>query len=208
MSFLISFSRARGGACLLACFPIVVTAQITPGAGPPTQLAPVVVQGRDTDLVGVARSASQGIVGAAELDARPFLRRGELLEVVPGVVITQHSGNGKANQYFLRGFNLDHGTDFALSVDGMPVNLRSHAHGQGYSDLNFLIPEMVRQVDYNKGPFHAEVGDFSAAGSAMFQQRDAVSRPFVTTSLGENGFARIAAGGSRLKPDGALSAAF
>src|SRR5687767_10342541 len=139
----------------------------------PAQLAPFVVQGRDTDLVGVASSASQGVVGATELDARPFLRRGELLEVIPGVVITQHSGGGKANQYFLRGFNLDHGTDFSINVDDMPVNLRTHAHGQGYADLNFLIPEMVRQVDYNKGPFFAEVGDFSAAGSAEFSLFDA-----------------------------------
>jgi hypothetical protein len=163
----------------------------------PTQLSPIVVQGRDTDLLGTATSASQGIVGASELDARPFLRRGELLEVVPGVVITQHSGNGKANQYFLRGFNLDHGTDFALSVDGMPVNLRSHAHGQGYADLNFLIPELVQQVDYNKGPFFAEVGDFSAAGAAQFRQFSALARPFASLSVGENNFARLAVGGTR-----------
>ncbi|MBL9186880.1 MAG: TonB-dependent receptor [Opitutaceae bacterium] len=164
------------------------------GSPPPTQLAPLVVQGRDTDLVGVAMSASQGIVGAAELEARPFLRRGELLEVVPGVVITQHSGDGKANQYFLRGFNLDHGTDFSLSVDGLPVNMRSHAHGQGYSDLNFIIPELVRQVDYNKGPFFAEVGDFSAAGAAEFRQFDALRAPFATLTVGENGYARFAGG--------------
>lgn len=161
---------------------------------PTVQLSPVVVQGRSTDLVGSASSASQGIVGAAELEARPFLRRGELLEVIPGVVITQHSGDGKANQYFLRGFNLDHGTDFSVTVDGMPVNMRSHAHGQGYADLNFLIPEIVQQVDYNKGPFHADVGDFSAAGAAEFRQFDRLPRNFVTLTLGENNYARIAAG--------------
>lgn len=161
------------------------------------RLSPLVVQGRNTDLVGVASTASQGIVGATELEARPFLRRGELLEVIPGVVITQHSGDGKANQYFLRGFNLDHGTDFSLTVDGMPVNMRSHAHGQGYADLNFLIPELVQQVDYNKGPFHAEVGDFSAAGAAEFRQFSTLPHDFVTLTLGENNYARFAAGASR-----------
>lgn len=182
----------HSGAAVAATPPVAAPPAVTP-----TRLAPLVVQGRDADLVGTATSAAQGIVGARELAARPFLRRGELLEVVPGVVITQHSGGGKANQYFLRGFNLDHGTDFAVSVDGLPVNLRSHAHGQGYADLNFLVPEFVRQVDYRKGPFYAEVGDFSAAGAAAFRQWDALSRPFVTLALGENNYARFVAGGTR-----------
>ncbi len=181
-------------------------AQTGPAAAPPTQLSPVVVQGRASDLVGTAATASQGFVGAAELEARPFFRRGELLEVNPGVVKTQHSGGGKANQYFLRGFNLDHGTDFSVSVDGLPVNLRSHAHGQGYADLNFLIPEMVRQVDYTKGPFHAEVGDFSAAGAAEFRQFDALPRDFVILALGENAFARLVAGATRRGAGGASAA--
>lgn len=165
-------------------------------AAPPVQLDPFLVQGRGTDLFGTATSSSQGIVGAAELEARPFLRRGELLEAVPGVVVTQHSGGGKANQYFLRGFNLDHGTDFSVGVDGMPVNMRSHGHGQGYADINFVIPELVRQVDYNKGPFFAEVGDFSAAGAAEFRLVDALAQSFVRVGLGENSFARLVAGGS------------
>eukprot|EP01034_Spumella_vulgaris_P021071 gene21071-27028_t len=153
------FSRAFGPSVSLlaiigAAHGQAVIAPKSAAEPAPTRLDTVVVQGRDTDLVGTAAAASQGIVGARELDARPFLRRGELLEVIPGVVITQHSGGGKANQYFLRGFNLDHGTDFSLGVDGMPVNLRSHAHGQGYADINFLIPELVQQVDYNKGPFY------------------------------------------------------
>ena len=95
-----------------------------------------------------------------------MLRPGEVLEAIPGVVITQHSGSGKANQYFLRGFNLDHGTDFAVHVDGMPVNLPSHGHGQGYADLNFLIPELIDHIRYRKGPYYADEGDFSAAGVA------------------------------------------
>lgn len=203
------FPRASARLLLVftACAAAASWAQAA-SAPPPTQLAPMVVQGRETDLVGEAVSASQGSVGAAELESRPWLRRGELLEVIPGVVITQHSGNGKANQYFLRGFNLDHGTDFSLAVDGMPVNLRSHAHGQGYADLNFVIPEAVRQVDYNKGPFYAEVGDFSAAGAAHFRLVDAVARPFVTLGAGENGFARVAMGGTAQRGGGALTGVF
>ncbi len=181
----------------MTCGATATRAQTLASAPPPMQLSPVIVEGRASDLVGTATAASQGIVGAAELAARPFLRRGELLEVIPGVVITQHSGGGKANQYFLRGFNLDHGTDFSVSVDGLPVNLRSHAHGQGYSDLNFLIPELVRQVDYTKGPFHAEVGDFSAAGAAEFRQFDRLPRDFASVTLGENDFARLVVGATR-----------
>ena len=161
-------------------------------------LDPFVVQGRGTDLVGTASSAAQGVVGAADLSARPFLRRGELLEVIPGMAVTQHSGGGKANQYFLRGFNLDHGTDFALSVDGMPVNLRSHAHGQGYADINFIIPEMVGQVDYSKGPYHAEVGDFSSAGAASFRLVDALPTSLARVEVGADHFTRaVVAGTSR-----------
>ncbi|MFL6195485.1 MAG: TonB-dependent receptor plug domain-containing protein [Thermoanaerobaculia bacterium] len=109
------------------------------------------VIGRASDMVGVADSASEGVTGREQLEQRPILRPGELLETVPGVIITQHSGSGKANQYFLRGFNLDHGTDFRVTVDNIPVNMPSHGHGQGYSDLNFLIPELVETVRYKEG---------------------------------------------------------
>ena len=153
-------------------------------------LEPIVVQGRSLDLLGEAKTASEGQVGAAELAARPFLRRGELLEVVPGLVVTQHSGSGKANQYFLRGFNLDHGTDFAVTVDGMPANLRSHAHGQGYADTNFVIPELVRRIDYQKGAFAAENGDFSAAGAAAFTLVDALPRGLAKVELGDDNHTR------------------
>ncbi|MEO7597451.1 MAG: TonB-dependent receptor plug domain-containing protein [Opitutus sp.] len=156
----------------------------------PTRLEAVVVSGRAAELIGTASASSVGSVGYHELEQRPFLRRGELLEVIPGVVITQHSGGGKANQYFLRGFNLDHGTDFSITVDGMPVNLRSHAHGQGYADLNFIVPEFVQSVDYNKGPFAPEVGDFSAAGAARFSLFRALPANFATLEVGENNYAR------------------
>jgi hypothetical protein len=137
-----------------------------PGA---TRLDPVVVHGRDDSLVSVAETASQGTVGAEQLEKRPIFRPGEILETVPGLIVTQHSGEGKANQFFLRGFNLDHGTDFATSLNGVPVNLPSHGHGQGYTDLNFLIPELVQRIDYRKGPYFAEQGDFSSAGAANLE---------------------------------------
>ncbi len=168
----------------------------------PFYLDPLVVEGRALDLTGAVASASEGRVGPADLAERPWLRRGELLEVVPGVVVTQHSGAGKANQYFLRGFNLDHGTDFAVSVDGMPVNQRSHGHGQGYADLNFIIPEFVRAVDYRKGAHHASVGDFGSAGSADFELVDSLPRDFVRLEAGENDHLRFVGGATRRAEDG------
>jgi hypothetical protein len=159
-------------------------------------LSTVTITGRADDLVGIATAASQGHVGAAELRLRPLSREGELLETVPGLIVTQHSGDGKANQYFVRGFNLDHGTDFQTRLEGMPVNMPSHAHGQGYTDLNFLIPESVDYIDYQLGTYHAELGDFGSAGGAEFHLVRKLDRPFATTSLGENGLARVAMGGS------------
>lgn len=150
----------------------------------------VSVLGRKLNLNGEAISASQGEVGPAEIGAWPLLRTGDLMEFVPGMVATQHSGSGKANQYFLRGFNLDHGTDFATFVDGMPVNMRTHGHGQGYTDLNFVIPETVERLRYRKGPYYAEVGDFSSAGSASFGLAETVSRGMAELSLGEHGWRR------------------
>lgn len=189
-------------------FRLLLAAPAFASFAAPTPMSPYVVEGRATDLLGTALSASQGIVGAVELEARPFLRRGELLEVVPGVVITQHSGDGKANQYFLRGFNLDHGTDLAIEVDGVPANLRSHAHGQGYADVNFVIPELVRQVDFSKGPFFAEVGDFSAAGAIGFRQYDRLPHGFATLSAGQDRYARFAAGATRVEGAAAVTGAF
>ncbi len=127
------------------------------------------VQGREDDLIGIADSATQGTVGAKEIEDRPILRSGEVLETVPGLIITQHAGGGKANQYFLRGFNLDHGTDFAIFLDDMPLNLPSHAHGEGYSDMNTVIPEFVQRVNFEKGPYYADVGNYGSAGSAHME---------------------------------------
>jgi hypothetical protein len=182
-----------------------VSAQAVPELESPTVLNEVVVYGREESLIEEADSPAEGQVGAAELDARPFLRRGELLEVVPGLIITQHSGDGKANQYFLRGFNLDHGTDFATTVDGMPVNLPSNAHGQGYSDLNFIIPELVQTITYEKGTYYAPNGDFSAAGAAQFHLVDTLDQGFVKMEVGQDDYFRLVTADTFRSPDGAAT---
>ncbi len=160
-------------------------------AGEAAPLQTVQVAGRYDNAVGGSDAASQGSVGAERLRSRAAASGGELLEFVPGMVVTQHSGEGKANQYFLRGYNLDHGTDFATFVDGMPVNMRSHAHGQGYSDLNFLLPELVRRIDYRKGPYFAGDGDFASAGAAHIRLADSLPAGVASLSLGEYGYRRL-----------------
>ena len=159
-------------------------------------------------LIGEAAAASEGTVTAKQLENRPLLRPAEILEVVPGLIISQHSGDGKANQYYLRGFNLDHGTDFATSLMGMPVNMPTHAHGQGYSDLQFLIPELVDRMQYRKGPYAADSGDFSAAGSASISYFRTLERPFADLSLGSNAYRRGLLAGSPEAADGHLLYAF
>jgi outer membrane receptor protein involved in Fe transport len=153
-------------------------------------LEEIVVTATRIGLVGESRAASEGVVLAIQLEGRPVLRPGEILEVVPGLVVTQHSGDGKANQYFLRGFNLDHGTDFATRVDGIPVNMPTHAHGQGYSDINFLIPELVDEVRYRKGTYFADEGNFSAAGAADIVYRRRFDAPLASITLGQDDYYR------------------
>ncbi len=148
------------------------------------------VQGREDSLIGIAESASQGTVGATEIQDRPILRSGEILETIPGVMITQHAGGGKANQYFLRGFNLDHGTDFAIFLDGMPLNLPSHAHGEGYADMNIVTPEFVERMDYQKGPYYADVGNYSSAGSAHVEFFKSLPQNFFKVEGGMYGYGR------------------
>lgn len=149
------------------------------------------VRGRQTNLIGSASSASEGRISQEELQRIPLLRVGEILETVPGLVATQHSGSGKANQFFLRGFNLDHGTDFATTVDGMPVNMRSHGHGQGYTDINFIIPELIEEIRFRKGSYFADSGDFSAAGSAYLATAAHVEAKSVSLGVGEFDFSRL-----------------
>ena len=178
----------------------------TPDQSAQPSLTPVVVTGRHYDnAVGSSDAASQGVIRSELLASRPALRPGEVLEFVPGLIVTQHSGDGKANQYFLRGFNLDHGTDFATTVDGMPVNMVTHGHGQGYSDLNFLIPELVDRIEYRKGPYFATHGDFSAAGAADIVYQSRVDAPFAQVTLGQNGYKRsVGAASFQLRDDVAM----
>ena len=192
--------RGRGGVAavlaLIICGSTVGSAQTNapvaaaPATNPITRLPEVVVTGRQDSLLGIANSASQGTTGQAQLADRPILRAGEILETVPGVIITQHAGGGKANQYFLRGFNLDHGTDFAVFLDDMPLNLPSHAHGEGYADMNAVIPELVEKIDYEKGPYYADAGNYSSAGSAHLNFYKVLPQDFVTLEGGMYGYER------------------
>lgn len=165
----------------------------TPAANEVDNQAPIetlTIEGRNTNLIGDAISSSDGLVGQQELQLRPILRTGEILESVPGMVVTQHSGTGKANQYFLRGFNLDHGTDFATYLDGMPVNMRTHGHGQGYTDLNFIIPEALSRLVYSKGSYNPEINDFNGAGSAQLHTANRFDRGLAELTLGQDNYLR------------------
>jgi outer membrane receptor protein involved in Fe transport len=187
---------------MLAAAPHLVYAGGLPTATDPYQ--EVVVTGRIDELGGAPMSATVGVVTSEQLELRPVLRTGELLEVVPGLIVTQHSGDGKANQYFLRGFNLDHGTDLSTSVEGVPINMPTHAHGHGYTDLNFVIPELVESVDYRKGTYYADKGDFSAAGAVNLQYRDTLDAPLAMLELGENDYRRAMLAASPEFGDSAL----
>jgi outer membrane cobalamin receptor len=154
------------------------------------------VQGRQDDMTGIATSATQGVIGNDELSYRPLLRPGEILEAIPGVVITQHAGGGKANQYFTRGFNLDHGTDFGLDVDGLQLNLVSHAHGQGYADINPVIPELIDRLAYEKGPYFPANGDNSTVGFAHLIYADTLPSPILKIEGGTFDYQRVVLAGS------------
>ena len=143
-------------------------------AVPATIVSEVVVTASRQDLIGRAVTASQGVVTKEELQLRPAYRVGQLLETIPGLVVTIHSGEGKANQYLARGFNLDHGTDIANAFDDMPINRPTNAHGQGYSDLNFIMPELVDGLDYTKGTYYAPIGDFGAVASDHMHMADSI----------------------------------
>lgn len=159
-------------------------------------VAEVVIFGRGEAKIGIAHAASEGSVAGSDLLVRPLLRTAELLEAVPGLIAAQHSGTGKANQYFLRGFNLDHGSDFTVYIDDVQMNFRTHGHGHGYLDLNGLIPEIIDREDYRKGPYRADGGDFALAGAAYMTSKDAYDRPWVAGEYGARGHRRAAAGGS------------
>ena len=166
-----------------------------------TVTAPVDLERQPTD------AASEQRISGETLNARPVTRPAEILEAVPGLIVTQHSGDGKANQYFLRGFNLDHGTDIGIWLDGMPINMRTHAHGQGYSDLNFMIPELVDNVLLRKGPYWAHEGDFSSAGAIHISYADRLEKNLLSATVGSFGFWRGLAAGSTTLGQGTLTGA-
>ncbi|MEJ0086516.1 MAG: TonB-dependent receptor [Pseudomonadota bacterium] len=173
-----------------------VASQVFAAGVPTDDLDEVVVTARRHKLIGRVESSSQGTVTRAQLETRPVLRTGELLETVPGLVVTQHSGDGKANQYFLRGFNLDHGTDLATSVDGIPVNMHTHGHGQGYTDINFVIPELLDRIEYKKGTYYADEGNFSAAGAVDLRYRHKLDDTLLSLTVGEDSYTRGLLAGS------------
>jgi outer membrane cobalamin receptor len=169
-------------------------------------LPAAVITGHAATAIGTSDAASQGVVEGVALQDIALLRPGEALETVPGLVVTQHSGDGKANQYFLRGYNLDHGTDLAIFVDGVPANMPTNAHGQGYSDVNFLIPELVDHIAYAKGPYFAQFGDFAAAGAVQIHYRDRLDAPLASLVLGSFGYVRALLVGSTSVAPSATSA--
>ncbi len=175
---------------MAGAFGTCFAAQAFAAGVPADDLAEVVVTARRQTLIGKVESSSQGTVTRAQLETRPVMRTGELLETVPGLVVTQHAGDGKANQYFLRGFNLDHGTDLATSVDGIPVNMHTHGHGQGYTDINFVIPELLDRIEYKKGTYFADEGNFSAAGAVDLRYRQSLDGAMLSLTLGEDSYAR------------------
>ena len=200
-----SWARMASCSCALLfalLVPASALAQSVADAGPidagarPESQEEIEVVGHYENAIGTSDAASEGRITRQLVEDRPILRPGEVLELVPGLIITQHSGSGKANQYFLRGFNLDHGTDFATTVDGVPVNLRTHAHGQGYTDLNFLIPELIQRVDYYKGPYFASKGDFASAGAADIHYAASLPRTLVDLTAGSFLYGRALFAGS------------
>jgi outer membrane receptor protein involved in Fe transport len=173
--------------CNILFGAVTATLSMFAWAGGEQTLEKVVIVGETTTL-GVSDAASVGTVTQKQLEARTVYRPGELLESVPGLIVSQHSGEGKANQFYLRGFNLDHGTDLRTTVDGMPVNQRSHAHGQGWTDVNFLIPELARRLEYRKGPYFASEGDFASAGSVSVKYLDRLESGIASVGAGQNGY--------------------
>src|ERR1700761_6558380 len=185
----------------LNCGPVsTAAAQLADAAGSGSadlaaQLSEISVTAQRLELLGRVQTASEGIVTEEELQLLPVYRPGQLLETVPGLIVTLHSGEGKANQYLMRGYNLDHGTDLETYVDGMPINMPTHAHGQGYTDLNFMIPELADQITYTKGPYYADVGDFGAVGSVKINYRNSIQDQ-VTTAVGVFGYERLLGAGT------------
>ncbi len=164
----------------------------------------VSIDGSKMSQLGLLDAANAGVISKKELAAMTTYRPGELLESIPGLIVSQHSGEGKANQFYLRGFNLDHGTDLRTTLDDMPVNQRSHAHGQGWTDLNFLIPELAARMEFKKGPYSSTTGDFSAAGSAAMLYANRLTQSIASVTLGQHAYRRALLAASPDFADGSL----
>lgn len=193
---------ALSAALGLAASPVIAADDLVKVAPATVQVEAVTVTASTVDQLGIAATSSQGAITRQELDLRPVYRVGQLLETIPGLTVTAHSGEGKANQYLLRGFNLDHGTDLATFIDGMPVNMRTHTHGQGYTDLSFLIPELAGGVTFTKGPYFAAEGDFGSVGADHIHLLDAMPTQ-IAVSAGTLDDQRVFAGGSTTLSNGA-----
>nr|WP_241548292.1 TonB-dependent receptor [Leptospira yasudae] len=168
----------------------------------------IVVNGKANFGLGIAGSASEGVIRSEQIRSRPISRTGEIAEFIPGMIVSQHSGSGKANQYYLRGFNLDHGTDFAASVNGIPVNNPSHGHGQGYSDISFIMPELIEEVRFKKGVYYADEGNFSSAGAMNVSYFRSLKKGIATIEGGTLGFGRALVAKSHSIGSGTLLYAF
>lgn len=187
----------HAGRAALIWFSFCLPASAHDDAAPQSfRLEETVIYGRSENLVGSAPAASAGRVGQAEIETVPILRVGEVLERVPGLIATQHSGTGKANQFFLRGFNLDHGTDFSTFLEGVPLNMPTHGHGQGYLDVNSIIPELIEVLEFRKGPYYADVGDFSSAGTSSLDYVRRLDHVLVSATVGQFDYYRVLAAGS------------
>ena len=197
-------SADSGQSAITGALVMLAGAASSAWAGGEQALPVVTVVGQSAVQVGVADSANVGKVTQKQLEERTVYRPGELLEAAPGLIVSQHSGEGKANQFYLRGFNLDHGTDLRTTVDGMLVNSRSHAHGQGWTDLNFVIPELATGLEYKKGPYYAEEGDFSSAGAVRLKYADRMPQGQYSLSVGQGGHRRALAADSTALAEGHL----
>ena len=178
-----------------------------PGTGASTVLPAVTVVAPRALEAEPTDAASEKRISGETLNTRPIARTGEVLEAAPGLIVSQHSGEGKANQFFLRGMNLDHGTDLAIWLDGMPLNMRTHGHGQGYADVNFLIPELLEKMVVKKGPYWAEESDFASAGSLRLSYADRLESNIALVTGGSFGYWRGLTAGTMAVGAGSITAA-
>ena len=172
------------------CLGVAPAASAQDAAEPPITLPELNVSAQVDTAFFAPDTASQGVVTGRQIEEQPRSRVGEVLEMVPGLIATQHSGEGKANQYFVRGFNLDHGTDIDITLADMPVNMRTHAHCRGYADLNFMIPELISTLHYSKGPYFPDLGDFDTAGAVQINYVETLPHDLALVTAGTLGYYR------------------